>query len=369
MLNQATLPKTSPHSRQTALALAGLVAFGIVVVVGLGMFTDPNRFTDAPEKTLFVSHGQPFSSVVDSLEAAGIIRSRFCFMVVATLMGGEKQIQGGKYVFRSGISNLALLRALREGTGAAHITVTIPEGLLARAQASALAQMVGLDSAAFMALVYDESFAQSLGIASHSLEGYLMPDTYDLPWQPDAREVILRMVDRFKFFFDDTLQARTKKLGYTTNQIVTLASIVEGEAILGQELAIISGVYHNRLRMGMKLQADPTIQYLLNDAPRRIFLADLLVESPYNTYRVAGLPPGPVNNPSRDAIRAALYPEDHAYLFFVADGKGGHWFSTNFRDHEKNIRKYRRYIKVGAPQVLLQDTAREMIQYREEKDR
>jgi len=335
-----------------------MVAAGIAGVTTYGVFTDPNRFTDEPEKTIFVSHGQTFASVADSLQAKGIIRSRLTFRFVEKVMGGGTRIQSGKYLFRSGISNIDLLRALREGKGAVLIPVTLAEGLLARTQAQLLSRQVGLDSAEFVRLVYDESFAQSLGIASSSLEGYLMPDTYNLYWQPDAREVIHRMVERFKFFFNDSLQARMDELGWTTNEVVTLASIVEGETALPYEMTRISGVYHNRLRKGMRLQADPTIQFMIDDGPRRILHVDLLRDDPYNTYRRQGLPPGPVNNPGRAAILAALYPENHRYLFFVANRLGGHSFSTNFAEHTRNVRMYKRRGLFRLPRAAssMQDT-------------
>lgn len=356
---------TTPHthsSRQTSFILVGMVTVGILAVVLIGMFTDPNLFAEGPEKTVLVSHGLPFSAVVESLDAAGVIRGRFSFIVVATLTGSRSHVQSGKYVFRSGLSHLDLLRALRDGIGTVHISVTVAEGLQARRQAQLFRRSVGVDSSQFMTLVHDEAFARSLGVTGPSLEGYLFPGTYDLPWQPDAGEVIRRMVDRFLFFYHDTLHARTRDLGLTTHEVVTLASIVEGEAMLKHEMPIISGVYHNRLRKGMRLQADPTIQYLLDDAPRRLFHADLLIDSPYNTYRTPGLPPGPVNNPGRDALLAALYPDEHAYMFFVADGRGGHWFSTTFREHGRNVQRYRTRFRAVLPDNSVKDTLMEVVE-------
>jgi UPF0755 protein len=328
-------------SRQRALILAGMVAAGIVGVAVYGIFTDPNIFPDTTEKTLYISRGQTLSSVADSLEAKGIIRSRLLFMFVETVMGGATRPQSGKYIFGSGVSNIELLSALREKKGAVLIPVVIPEGLLARTHAQILSREVGVDSVDFMDLVMSESFARSLGVSASSLEGYLMPGRYNFPWQPVARDVIRRMVAEFTLFYDDSLRAMQDSLGMTTHEIITLASIVEGEAIFRSEMRRIAGVYHNRLRRRMKLQADPTIQYMIEDGPRRIFYADLRQDNPYNTYRRAGLPPGPVNNPGHAAILAALQPEKHTYLFFVANRRWGHWFATNFRDHQRNVRKYR----------------------------
>lgn len=321
-----------------------LILLCVVLLVGgvllYQVFYGPNTFDDASEKTFIVWKGEPFASIVDSLAAQGIIRDRAWFVFVAKVVGGTQRIQVGKYVFASGISNIELYDLLREGRPP--ISVTIPEGILSRAQTGVLARKIGLDSTRFVNLVNDEQFAHALGIPAPSLEGYLLPETYSLHWQTDEKEVITRMVEHFQQFYTDSLQERAKELGLTTNQVVTLASIVEGEAILDEERATISGVYHNRLRKRMRLEADPTVQYLIEDGPRRILHSDLQVNSPYNTYRYFGLPPGPINNPGKASILAALFPEQNKYLFFVANGSGGHRFATNFNDHLRNTRLYRR---------------------------
>ncbi len=322
---------------------------GSLLVLGTGAgfllyaFYGPNIFPDAPEKFFYVSRGEPFPSIVDSLEAHGIIRSRALFDIVARVFGGTNRIQVGKYLFRSGISNAEIFQDLRSGHGSMLVTVAIPEGLMARQQARLLARQLGIDSVRYMDLVRDESFVHSLGIESSSLEGYLFPDSYNFYWDPDEKEVIRRLVDQFKIFYTDSLRDRATQAGMTTNQVLTLASIVEGEAVLDQERSIIAGVYFNRLRRGMRLEADPTIEYFIENGPRRVYYSDLKIGSPYNTYLNKGLPPGPVNNPGKLSILAVLYPAHHQYLFFVANGRGGHWFSRTFNEHKRNIRMYRRH--------------------------
>jgi UPF0755 protein len=150
-------------------------------------------------------------------------------------------------------------------------------------------------------------------------------------------------VGEFKRFYTESLQHRANELAWTTKQVLTLASIVEGESALPDERPVISGVYHNRLRKKMRLQADPTIQFMIENGPRRVLYSDLKLDHPYNTYRNHGLPPGPVNNPGKASILAALYPASHNYLFFVANGQGGHWFAANYDDHLRYVRKLRRY--------------------------
>lgn len=319
---------------------AAIVLAGVVTLYQV--FYGPNRFKDAAEKTFFVSRGQPFSSVVDSLEAAGIISNRATFIFVARVHGGVTKVHVGKYKFLSGISNNELVVALMEGKDITYIAVTIPEGLMAREQAHIFARMIGIDSSRFMTLVHNDSFAHSVGVDARSLEGYLFPETYDFYWQTDERDVITRLVRQYESFYDDSLKARARDMGWTTNQVMTLASIVEGEAVLKEERPIIAGVYYNRLRKGMKLEADPTVRYTIEDGRRRVLYGDLQSDNPYNTYRWSGLPPGPINNPGKASIVAALFPAHHNYLYFVANGKGGHWFSSTFDEHLQNVRKYRR---------------------------
>ncbi len=307
-----------------------------------GAFHSPNYFLEGSEKMFYVSKGQAFASVVDSLETAGIIRNRASFIFVARLHGGTTRVQIGKYNFGTGISNYDLLLSLTEGKGISLISVTLPEGLRSRQQAHILARTIGIDSARFVALAGDESFTHSLGITARTLEGYLFPETYNFYWQADERDILTRQVRQFQMLYNDSLQARARELGWTMNQVMTMASIVEGEAVLPEERPIISGVYRNRLRKGMKLEADPTIRFALEDGARRILYSDLQVDNPYNTYRNRGLPPGPINNPGRASIFAALYPSHHSYLFFVANGKGGHWFSSTYAEHMRYVRQYRR---------------------------
>ena len=305
-------------------------------------FYGGNHFPDGGTRVLFVSRGQSFGAIADSLEAAGIIRDRARFIFVGKMFGGTERMQIGKYEFPSGASNLDIFLALREGRGWLTIPVLLPEGTRARRYAARLARIIGTDSTRYMNLVNDERFARSLGIGRKSLEGYLMPDTYNLMWQQNEESVIRFQVGEFWKTYGDSLRLRAQEIGLSMHEVVTLASIIEGEVVLKHEAQRVSGVYHNRLKKGMPLQADPTIQFFVDNGPRRLTYADLKVDHPYNTYRKKGLPPGPVNNPGRNSIRAALYPESHTYLYFVADGKGGHSFSTSYSEHMKHVRKFRR---------------------------
>jgi len=305
-------------------------------------FFGANRFAAGEQAVFFVSKGQSFPSIVDSLESRGLIRDRALFVLVARLYGGTQRIQVGKYTFESGTSNADLYQSLRTGRGNSLLQVTVPEGYRSRTQARLFARIIGIDTSRFVGLVHDRGFIRSLGIQDTSLEGYLLPDTYGFYWQQDEADIIRRMVEQLQGFYGDSLRERQEQMGWTMKQVLTFASIVEGEAVLDEERAIIAGVYHNRLRRGIKLEADPTIQFILRDGPRRLLYADLRLDNPYNTYRYPGLPPGPVNNPGRASILATLYPVNHNYLFFVANGHGGHWFSSTYEEHVRRVKSYRR---------------------------
>jgi UPF0755 protein len=321
------------------------VAICAILLVGFLLFAfyAPNTFSEPMQRQFFVSKGEVFSTVVDSLESQGLIRRKWLFLLVSRILGGTDRIQVGKYVFASGVSNLDLFLSLRYGRGTALISVTIPEGWRSGQQAHLFARTLGTDSARFAGLVHSQSFIRSLGLEDTTLEGYLLPDTYSFYWQQGEEEVIRKMVEQFWKFYSDSLVERQQAIGWTTKQVLTLASIVEGEAVQDDERAVIAGVYMNRLRRGMKLEADPTVQFIVNARPRRLFYTDLKIDNPYNTYIHAGLPPGPVNNPGRASILAVLFSVHHNYIFFVANGRGGHWFASSYSEHLRNVRQYRRY--------------------------
>jgi UPF0755 protein len=338
-------PLRELFARHRKFFVAGGAALALALILALAALWTafgPNRFSSPGEKVMFVSRGEKFSSVVDTLEARGIIRSRMMFTLVARVMGGAEKVQVGKYVIQSGISNADLFSMLRSGRGNQLIQVTVPEGSRIRAQARIFARMLGIDSSKYAGLAFDPAWARSLGIDGGGLEGYLLPDTYDFYWEQDEREIQRRQVDAFLKFFDDTLRDRCREYGWSVRQAVTFASIVEGEAVLDEERPIISGVYHNRIRKGMYLDADPTIQYILEGGPRRLTYADLKTENAYNTYLHKGLPPGPINNPGKSSLHAALYPEGNGYLYFVANGRGGHWFTRTYDEHLHYVRLYKR---------------------------
>ena len=316
-----------------------LLEFFIIVglIVTYAVLFMPNTFEG--DRFITVSKGENFTQVVDSLEQVGVLRSRAAFEIAGRALNLTTRMQIGKYRFKSGVSNKEILEDLRHGKNIQLITVAIREGLKATRQAKLFARQLHTDSARFMELVNDSTFVHSLGIDDTSLEGYLMPNTYLFYWQDDEETILKEMVKEFWTIFNDSLRKRMEEDGLSLNEVMTLASIVEAESAIDSERAVIAGVYYNRLRRNMRLEADPTIQYILEDGPRRLVRSDLFKESPYNTYRHYGLPPGPINNPGRTAILAALYPMRHKYLFFVATGQGGHKFSRTYDQHLRAVKQ------------------------------
>lgn len=328
--------------KKTKHFIALLLAIMIIISAGLYYFAFEAYLGFEGEKVFKVSKGMTFSQIVDSLKANGIIKNKFLFGLAGKIRGVEREVKVGKYLFHGKMTNSDVLRCLKTGESAMKIDVTIPEGLTARMQARIFERELGIDSAKYVELVYDEGFAKKQGIDAVSLEGYLMPDTYQFYWQTEEEEVIARLLQQFWKVYNDTLQKRASVLGLSTNEVLTVASIVEGETRLDSEKARIAGVYYNRLRKKMLLQADPTIQYVLEDGPRLLKYRDLKIDSPYNTYRYLGLPPTPINNPGKAAILAALYPEKHNFIYFVASGSEGHIFSRTYSEHLKNVNNYRK---------------------------
>jgi len=298
----------------------------------------PNNFNR--DKFVMVSKGETFSQVADKLDKEGILRSKFLFKLAGRIHGSTKRIQIGKYRFRSGMSNLDILRDLSTGSTIEAIIVTIPEGWTSRRIAGLLAHNLSVDSVQLMMLVKNEVFLHDSGIKDSDGEGYLFPKTYKLYWQDTEVSILRQILSEFHKEFDSSMAARAHEIGFSVHNVLTLASIVEGETRIDSERAMIAGVYINRLKKNMLLQADPTIQFIIPHGPRLLKYSDLERDSPYNTYRYKGLPPGPVNNPGLASIKAVLYPRSHKYLFFVANGLGGHTFTKTYKAHLKAVKEY-----------------------------
>ncbi len=280
----------------------------------------------------------PFREAADSLARAGVIRSPLAFRVYARLVGGDRGIKAGTYVFPAGVTWGELLEDLRRGHGL-ELSVTLPEGLALSQSLPRLAQALQVPAESLEAAVRDSALRARLAVPTPTLEGYLFPDTYRFPAGTPAGVIVETLVQRFESAWTPAMTARLDTLGLTRHQVVTLASIVEEEAKVDSERPIIAGVYLNRLRKKMPLQADPTVRYALDKYTDRVLYRDLKTDSPYNTYRYPGLPPGPISAPGAKSLAAALHPADVPWLFFVAHPDGHHEFTRTFREHAAAIRE------------------------------
>ncbi len=322
------------------LLLAGLLTYLVTFA--------PNTPSYEGMRSVYVPPGTPFEQVVDSLEEAGILRQRWTFVLFASATGWRTQIKPGHYRIPSGASNKEILQKLRLGLQDP-VRVTIPPGITPERFARILSHSLYVDTIEVLQALQDAALATSLGTDTLHLFAYMLPDTYYLYWTTRAQQAIRRFKREFDRFFVDSLRQRTRELGLTVDEVLRLASIVEWETPLEEEKPRVAGVYWNRLRRGMRLQADPTVQYALMQTEgglrRRLLYKDYEIEHPYNTYRIKGLPPGPLNNPSRSSILAVLYPEQHNYYFFVATGEGGHTFSRTYSEHLRKARAYYRLMR------------------------
>jgi UPF0755 protein len=288
---------------------------------------------DSPRIEVKVAPGMTFRQVQEDLVEKGIVTNPDLFRWAAYITRREDDIQTGRYLFRYGESISCILRKLSRGE-VEYTRVVIPEGLYMKEIASLLQEKGVVDSTAFMDMAMDSQFVTQLGILEPTLEGYLFPDTYFFNWPIKAEEVARRMVYRFRDIYGMYIAQEADSIDMHGAHVVILASIIQAEAVYDSEMPRISAVYHNRLRAGMRLEADPTVAYALGGVRRKLWLKDLRVESPYNTYRVKGLPPGAICSPGRSALEAAVNPLTGANeYYFVADGTGRHHFSKTYKEH------------------------------------
>jgi UPF0755 protein len=269
---------------------------------------------------------------------------------VAKVGGFERQLKPGVYQFAPGTSSIGMLRDMRASRYLT-VRVTVPEGQTTVDVAGVAATALNVPRESVLAAMRDTALLRKHGISAPTAEGYLAPDTYLVPAHASGRELVDMMLDQFSTGWDSVWDTRLAARRMTRHEALTLASIVEGEARVDEERPIIAGVYLNRLRIGMPLQADPTVQYAIqqNSGVRkpRLVYADYRIKSPYNTYLVRGLPPGPVGAPSRASIQAVLEPANVPFLYFVASPDGRHKFSRTYSEHLRAVASSRRESGAG----------------------
>lgn len=335
--------KQKPHiwirKKSWLTFILATAALTVIVHFYIALFVPPSK--EKVWKEIQVTDGMSFKAISAMLRDEGIIRYRGYFEIIGRLQGISRRVRVGYYGLNTNMSLWDVLDVLRRGK-IIEYEVVIPEGYnLYQIGWTLSATPLISDPQEFIKLVKDKEYVHSLGIEADTLEGYLFPDTYYLPKGIKLEDIPRRMVQRYRSVFSDSWRDRASELGFTEHQILTLASIVEKEAKVPSERKLIAAVYHNRLKQGMRLQADPTAVYGTKAWITKVTSRDLRRPSPYNTYLHKGLPPGPIANPGEGAILATLYPDNVDYLFFVAQGDGSHYFSKDFDTHEKAIGRYR----------------------------
>ncbi len=291
------------------------------------------------EFTVEIPRGSSFSTTVNILEQAGLIRHKKSFHLLALLMDASRHIKPGEYDLGSSMTPVDILNRLLQGRVKGYY-VFIPEGFTLERIADRLEDEGLADRETFISLASDNNLLSSLDIGGENAEGYLFPDTYRLDKSMGEEGIIRFMVKQFRKEITPGMLERAKEINLTLDEVLILASIIEKEGGPIEEKPIISAVFHNRLKRGMRLQSDPTVIYAIEDFDGNLRRSDLRKKTPYNTYTIKGLPPGPICNPGLEAIEAALYPAPVDFLYFVSKNNGYHQFSSNLKDHRKAVLKY-----------------------------
>mgnify|MGYP005836153695 FL=1 len=297
---------------------------------------------------IFIPKGASLDQIADSLKTRGLIKKKYPFKIYAFLKGYDTRLRAGFFEVPTNLSTFELVSYLANAKTKT-FSVTLIEGWSNAQVGGHLARSLEIDSLKFVSLCQDSVFIKSLNLDVPNLLGYLLPNTYAFHRDMSEEEIIRYLVNQTLSIFEaDSVRNALENLNLNMHQILTLASIVEGECIFDDERPVVASVYFNRLARRMRLQADPTIQFILGEKPRRLLLKDLQIDSPYNTYKYNGIPPGPINNPGIKSIMATLFAENTNYLYFVARGDGRHTFSKTLQEHniaKSSFDKIRRDLK------------------------
>jgi UPF0755 protein len=326
------------------LAFIVLVLLGAAAAAGVFYVraSQPYRGYGGAEQFVEIPSGVGTKAIGDRLIAAGVIRDALTYRVALWISGDAKRLKAGEYRFDQAMTPVQVIGKIARGDVFV-INVTFREGLTI-GEMAAIFESHGLGPAsAFVTAAHDVAQIRALDPAATNLEGYLFPETYALPRHTDASRLVRQMVDRFTHVFTADLRQAAAARGLSVRQAVTLASIVEKETARADERPRVAAVYTTRLRIGMPLQCDPTVIYALQLAGRyngNIHKDDLSIDSPFNTYRYPGLPPGPIAAPGKGSLEAAVRPADADYLYFVSRNDGSHEFARTLDEHNRNVQKY-----------------------------
>jgi UPF0755 protein len=318
-----------------------LLAFVLALGAGFVAYTLYfERALPSADTNVVVQRGATTAEVARQLESQGVIKSALSFQLMARAKRVQTEIKAGEYRFPPHLTGAEVLERLTSGGAQVAVWVTIPEGFTAREIAQALADRQLGEERALADYFLQTQFTLPNGTLTPNLEGYLFPDTYLMPIATTPAALAKIMTDQFSSVLPPDAADRAGRLGYTIPQIVTLASLIEREAKADDERRLMAGVYYNRLRLGMPLEVDATIEYTFAHHKNVITNADLARDTPYNTYLHVGLPPTPIANPGRPSLQAAFDPQPSSFLFYVYNGNGHHAFSRTLAEHNANVARY-----------------------------
>ena len=324
--------------KQFLLLAAGLI-FVLLIAAVYAVFT-PVRWK-GPKKVVEVRQGEGARVVASRLQEAGVIKSAAAFRRLARVSGADKEIKVGAYSFISGVSLYDVLKHMASPK-AGVVTLFVPEGATVKKIAGLVQSSLGVDSALFVAYCRSREFARTQGVTAASLEGYLFPSSYEFYWKVPPEEIIGKMYDGFATAWKEVTAKVPQPETLDIEKIATMASLIEAETGVDSERVLVSQVFHRRLKLGYPLQCDPTVIYAMGETRRGLSREDLKFRSPYNTYLNRGLPPGPICNVGKAALVAALAPASTKYLYFVANGDGGHIFSETLDQHNRAVYRLKR---------------------------
>ncbi|MDD2215033.1 MAG: endolytic transglycosylase MltG [Eubacteriales bacterium] len=293
--------------------------------------------------TVSIPNGTSTRGIGEILESKGLIIDSRLFRLKSRINGFDGKYKAGEYNLSPAMTMDEIITLILSGNDTT-LRFTIPEGYDIRKTVAALESANLINSETFLREIETGSFSydflKDAPSGSNRLEGYLYPETYEVFANASERDIIVKMLDQFNKVFTEKYYKRAKELDMDINQVITLASIIEREAVIPEDRPIIAGVFYNRLKKGMQLQSCATVQYILGEQKPVLSVADTKLESPYNTYLITGLPPGPICSPGIQSINAALWPENTDYLYFLAKGDGAHVFSKTYEEHLINKEKY-----------------------------
>ena len=323
----------------SATTLFILFSFLFAAFQELSLYSKKPAFTFAEPQMVMINSGQTFQAITRTLYEKKLIDHPFKFKLIARIKGFDRNIKAGEYLLSSSMSPEKILETIADGKVYLY-RITIPEGYSIDQIASLLEEKGILEGAEFIKVANDPILVERLGIQAESFEGYLFPDTYFFEKNAVIRKVIRSMVEQFHVKFAPIWEKRRSDLNLSIHEFVTLASIIEKETGNAEERFLVSSVFHNRLNRSMPLQSDPTVIYGIENFDGNLTRQHLNTPTPYNTYTIAGLPPGPIANPGKASLEAALFPAESPYLYFVSKKDKTHYFSTNYDEHREAVKKY-----------------------------